>query len=121
MIGAVACVSAFAVQLYRRDRQELVEEFRDERLKQVTDAARVIDGDLESLRRDLLTASDFVQDRDEAKSALGALLAFVDPYKLLAVVDEHGAMQLTVTSPRTNNLSQDPRLLSAMGDAARAA
>ena len=121
MCGAVAFVSAFAVHLYRRDRQELVEEFRDERLKHVKDAARVIDVDLEAVQRDLVTASDLLQDSYHAESALHALLAFVSPYKLLAVANANGAVGFAVSGPGAENLARQPEVREAMTDRCRAA
>jgi two-component system, sensor histidine kinase and response regulator len=114
--AAVGAVVAAAWNLYRRDRQELVDQFEFERSKQVREAARVIDADLESIRRDLVIAGEFVQKDEGAERDLRALLTFVAYYKTLRIFDEGGRAILTVHSAERH----DPAADAPMSEIARA-
>ena len=114
--AAVGAVVAAAWNLYRRDRQELVDQFEFERSKQVREAARVIDADLESIRRDLVIAGEFIQKDSGAERDLRALLTFVAYYKTLRIFDDEGRTRMTV--PGADR--QDPAADAPMAKLARA-
>jgi signal transduction histidine kinase len=100
--AALAAVGFGAVMRSRRDRAELVARFADERLKQVQAAARRVEDDLADIGADLRFASQFAQSATspaERTRELGALLAVVRPYRLLAVYDGAGSRTLLVRDP----------------------
>lgn len=107
--AAVGAVVAAALNLYRRDRQELVDQFEFERSKQVREAAHVIDGDLGAIQRDLAIAGEFVQKDAGAERDLRALLTFVAHYKLLRIFDDKGSVVLSVQgSEKAEAAADDP-------------
>ena len=117
--AAVSAVIALAIHLYRIDRKELVEQFQDERHKQVLEAARVIDSDLESIRRDLAIAGEFVQKDPGAERDLRALLTFVAQYKLIRIYDHDAALVLSVEDPVPGSYVPEPRFDAPMVEVAR--
>jgi signal transduction histidine kinase/DNA-binding response OmpR family regulator/HPt (histidine-containing phosphotransfer) domain-containing protein len=117
--AAVSVVIASAIHLYRVDRKELVEQFQEERHKQVLEAARVIDSDLENIRRDLAIAGEFVQKDAGADRDLRALLTFVAQYKVLRVYDQDAAMLLSVEDPVPGSYTPEPRFDAPMAEIAR--
>ncbi len=105
---AVAGVLVVAIQLYRRDRQELVDQFENERLYQVQEGARVIDADLGEIGRDLgivgdlLTAGELSADKSFAERDLRTLLAFTASYKMIRVYDGSGVLERSASAGRTD-------------------
>src|SRR5258708_7334574 len=91
--AAVLAVLAASIQLYRRDRRELVDQFENERLYQVQEGARVVDADLGEIGRDLRIVGDLVDGGElgasqvEAERDLRTLLAFTASYRMLRVFD----------------------------------
>ncbi|MFT3769882.1 MAG: response regulator [Minicystis sp.] len=119
--ASVAIVVAAAVHLYRRDRQELIDQFEFERSKQVREAARVIDVDLENIRRDLTIAGGSLQKDPGAERDLRALLTFVAHYKLVRVYDKTGALRLSVQEPTPGSYVPDRDVDAPMADLATVA
>ncbi len=97
--ASVGVVLAVAVQLYRRDRQELVDQFENEHLYQVQEGARVVDADLGEIGRDLrivgalVDAGELGPSRAEAERDLRTLLAFTASYRMIRVFDGSGALE----------------------------
>ncbi|APR79642.1 Signal transduction histidine kinase [Minicystis rosea] len=99
--ASVAMIVAGAVHLYRRDRQELIDQFELERAKQIREAVHVIDADLATIQRDLAIAGGFVQKDRGAARDLRALLSVVAHYKQVRVYDDTGALGLSVPDEGT--------------------
>jgi signal transduction histidine kinase/CheY-like chemotaxis protein/HPt (histidine-containing phosphotransfer) domain-containing protein len=118
--ASVATVVASAWHLYRRDRAELIDQFEIERKNQVREAARIIDADLDAIRRDLGIAGEFWQKDPSAERDLHALLAFVQHYKLLRIYDEEGRALVSVQDHVPGSYVTDPAVDAPMADIARA-
>src|ERR1700722_11606791 len=105
---AVAGVLVVAIQLYRRDRQELVDQFENERLYQVQEGARVIDADLGEIGRDLgivgdlLEAGELSADKSFAERDLRTLLAFTASYQMIRIFDGSGVLERSASADRTD-------------------
>jgi signal transduction histidine kinase/CheY-like chemotaxis protein/HPt (histidine-containing phosphotransfer) domain-containing protein len=113
--AAVVVVIVVAIQLYRRDRQELVDQFENERLYQVQEGARVVDADLGEIGRDLGIVADLVDagelspEPGEAERDLRTLLAFTASYKMIRVYDGAGTLERSASAPReTTSDEADP-------------
>jgi signal transduction histidine kinase/CheY-like chemotaxis protein/HPt (histidine-containing phosphotransfer) domain-containing protein len=119
--AAVTAVISAAIHLYRRDRQELLEQFQEERLNQVQEAAQIIDADLAAIRRNLTIAGDLVARDESADRDLRTLLAFVDHYKTIRVFDESGAAVLSASAPEPHRYAPSAADDAAMAEVARAA
>jgi two-component system, NtrC family, sensor histidine kinase HydH len=84
----LACVLAGTVHLIRENRADLVDQFAARRLTQITEAARIIDEDLDDIDDDLVVAGKLVRTAESPRDQqhqLGALLAVVEQYKLVRV------------------------------------
>jgi signal transduction histidine kinase/DNA-binding response OmpR family regulator/HPt (histidine-containing phosphotransfer) domain-containing protein/uncharacterized membrane protein len=109
---SVAIVGAAAVHLYRRDKHEILDQYKDERLRQVNEAARAIDADLIGIGEHLQIAGGFALEGTDVDRDLRTLLTFVRPYKAIAVYDTAGARTHFVEDPSPGGYERDP------GDAA---
>jgi len=125
VVAAVSVVLAVAVQLYRRDRQELVDQFENEHLYQVQEGARVVDADLGEIGRDLRIVGDLVEAGElgpspvEAERDLRTLLAFTASYRMIRIFDGHGALEHSAGRDAQTLLS--PGVEATVADALRAA
>src|SRR5690349_16145984 len=103
--AAMVVVISVAIQLYRRDRQELVDQFEHERVYQVQEGARVADADLGEIGRDLGIVGDLVETGElgpapgDAERDLRTLLAFTASYKMIRVLDGRGVLERSATAP----------------------
>jgi two-component system, NtrC family, sensor histidine kinase HydH len=98
----LACVLAGTVHLIRENRADLVDQFAARRLTQVTEAARLIDEDLDDIGDDLVVAGKLVRTAESPRDQqhqLGALLAVVEQYKLVRVYDVDGKRIAEVVDP----------------------
>src|SRR5262245_20884384 len=90
------------MRVIRDSRDERVAAFEQQRLAQVTEAARIIDEDLENIGDDLLIAGKLARaaenERDQ-QHELGALLAVVEQYKLIRIYDTQGRNIAEVADP----------------------
>ncbi|MCU0620052.1 MAG: ATP-binding protein [Gemmatimonadales bacterium] len=125
--AALAAVGVGAVMRSNRDRAELMARFAAERLGQVQATARRVEEDLGDIGADLRFASQFAQSATSAAERsreLGALLAVVRPYRLLAVYDGSGTRTLLVRDPLAEDTPEpaifDPPMQAAAMRAATA-
>ncbi|HVY48809.1 MAG TPA: response regulator [Minicystis sp.] len=100
--AAVVAVLLGALSFIRRDLAEVVDQFAESRLDQVSEAARLAETDLDQLEHDLAVAgrlADATDDAAERERVLGALAAAIDAYRVVVAYDASGARTATIENP----------------------
>src|SRR6266436_3580093 len=89
----VGAVLFGALQIIRQDLAQFVDQFGENRLEQVSEAARVAARDLEQLEQDLTVAgrlADAAEERGERERVLATLAAALEPYRVIVAFDASG-------------------------------
>jgi len=100
--GGLAIVLVTVLQMLRRDREALLARFADDKHRELAEAAREVEEDLEDIGEDLRFAVRLVDSADtpdERARELGALIAVVRHYRTLSVHDARGELVLRVLDP----------------------
>lgn len=126
LVGSIVGLAAVALAVWtwstlRRDHDEVLAWFSDERTSQLVDAADQVAEDLGDIREHLEFAARTVEQAktaDEQRHVLGALVRSVRAYRVAAVYDVNCARSLTIVDPYWD---QDPDPLFRTLDATAAA
>ncbi|QSQ24649.1 PAS domain-containing protein [Pyxidicoccus parkwayensis] len=124
LLLALTGVAGSAVELIRRDRQALVEQFGRERHAQLEEASRGVTKALEDLGDNLRFASELLAQPGSAEDhrrELRALLEAVGQYRAIAVLGPDGRELLTLVDHRARNLPAEVVRPPAIMDTARLA
>jgi two-component system, NtrC family, sensor histidine kinase HydH len=124
LCALLAAVLFGTARLIKQSRSTLVEQFAEERLKQVDEMSRLVHGDLDGIAADLRFVGQLVQTSDSLNQRtreIGALLVAAKQYHLVSIYDLGGHRILAVTDPEPQP-GLKPELFEApMRDTARAA
>ncbi len=119
----VAAVLFGALQLIRSDLTEFVDQFAENRLGQVNEAARVADRDFEQLEQDLAVAgrlAEAAENKSERERVLATMAAALEPYRVIVAFDARGA-PTTVVSNATGAPTRAGTWEAVASDAAKRA